>query len=89
MSFSRKSTRKVFLVASVIGAMFAGVVPAIADNAAPKGDLVLVRNQDFSTFNPDLAQNDSIFIQQQIFEPVHENLNTYVLFATELEPDLL
>ncbi len=71
MSFSRKSTRKVLLVASVIGAMFAGVVPAIADNAAPKGDLVLVRNQDFATFNPDLAQNDSIFIQQQIFEPLY------------------
>ena len=71
MSFSRKSTRKVLLVASVIGALFAGVVPAIADNAAPKGDLVLVRNQDFATFNPDLAQNDSIFIQQQIFEPLY------------------
>jgi ABC-type oligopeptide transport system substrate-binding subunit len=31
-------------------------VSAHADNAAPKGDLILERNQDFSTFNPDLAQ---------------------------------
>lgn len=45
-------------------------VPAHADNASPSGDLVLERNQDFATFNPDLAQNDSIFIQQQIFEPL-------------------
>ena len=71
MSFSKKSTRTVLLAASVIGAMFAGVLPATADNSAPKGDLVLVRNQDFATFNPDLAQNDSIFIQQQIFEPLY------------------
>ncbi len=45
-------------------------VSARADNASPKGDLILERNQDFATFNPDLAQNDSIFIQQQIFEPL-------------------
>ena len=45
-------------------------VSAYADNAAPKGDLILERNQDFATFNPDLAQNDSIFIQEQIFEPL-------------------
>lgn len=71
MSFSKKSTRAVLLAASVIGAMFAGVLPAIADNSAPKGDLVLVRNQDFASFNPDLAQNDSIFPQQQIYEPLY------------------
>ena len=45
-------------------------VSAHADNASPKGDLILERNQDFATFNPDLAQNDSIFIQEQIFEPL-------------------
>jgi len=45
-------------------------MPAHANNASPSGDLVLERNQDFATFNPDLAQNDSIFIQQQIFEPL-------------------
>ena len=71
MSFSKKTTRTVLLAASVIGAMFAGVLPAIAENSAPKGDLVLVRNQDFASFNPDLAQNDSIFIQQQIYEPLY------------------
>jgi peptide/nickel transport system substrate-binding protein len=71
MSFTKKSTRVALLAAAVVGTMFAGVLPATADNAAPKGDLVLVRNQDFATFNPDLAQNDSIFIQQQIFEPLY------------------
>lgn len=71
MSFSKKSTRVALLAAAVVGTMFASVLPAYAENAAPKGDLVLVRNQDFATFNPDLAQNDSIFIQQQIFEPLY------------------
>ena len=71
MSFSKKPVRSLLLVAAVVGSLFAGVLPAKADNAAPKGDLVLVRNQDFATFNPDLAQNDSIFIQQQIYEPLY------------------
>lgn len=53
----------------VAGTMFVAL-PAHATNASPSGDLVLERNQDFATFNPDLAQNDSIFIQQQIFEPL-------------------
>ena len=35
MSFSKKTTRTVLLAASVIGAMFAGVLPAIAENSAP------------------------------------------------------
>ena len=48
------------------------IVPlsAHAANSAPSGDLIFVRNQDFASFNPDLAQNDSIFIQQQVYEPL-------------------
>lgn len=71
MSLTKKSTRTLLLAAAVVGSLFAGVLPATAANSSPKGDLVLVRNQDFATFNPDLAQNDSIFIQQQIFEPLY------------------
>ena len=70
MSFSKKSTRVVFFAATAIGALIATSLPAIADNPSPKGDLILVRNEDFASFNPDLAQNDSIFIQQQIYEPL-------------------
>lgn len=57
-------------VALGLGVSLAVSLPARADNASPSGDLVLERNQDFATFDPDLAQNDSIFIQQQIFEPL-------------------
>jgi peptide/nickel transport system substrate-binding protein len=67
----KKTYKSLAAVASMAMAvtMF-GALPARADNASPSGDLVLERNQDFATFNPDLAQNDSIFIQQQIFEPL-------------------
>lgn len=71
MVSSKKSRRALSLAAVVIGSLVASILPASAENAAPKGDLVLVRNQDFATFNPDLAQNDSIFIQQQIYEPLY------------------
>lgn len=69
---SSKKTGRIFLIAvAAIGALFASILPATAENNSPKGDLVLVRNQDFATFNPDLAQNDSIFPQQQIYEPLY------------------
>lgn len=61
----------------MLGAFFAAVTVAatvlvpMTANAAPSGDLVFVRNQDFATFDPDLAQNDSLFIQQQIFEGLY------------------
>ena len=71
MKASKKSRRAVALAAVVIGSLVGSILPASASNSAPKGDLVLVRNQDFATFNPDLAQNDSIFIQQQIYEPLY------------------
>ena len=64
-----KSSR--FLIISGLITILVGTsLPAQAGNASPKGDLILARNQDFATFDPDLAQNDSIFIQQQIFEPL-------------------
>src|ERR1700693_1098253 len=47
---------------------------ASAANATPKGDLVVVRNQDLATLDPDPAQNDSIFIQEQMYEPLFQNL---------------
>ena len=64
----------------VLGAAFTAftvmatlVVPLTANaaNPAPTGDLIFVRNQDFATFDPDLAQNDSLFIQQQVFEGLY------------------
>ena len=71
MFTSKKSRRVLVLATAVVGSLVASILPASAENAAPKGDLVLVRNQDFATFNPDLAQNDSIFPQQQIYEPLY------------------
>ena len=71
MQLKKKLGSAALVAVTVVGALVAGVLPAAhADNASPKGDLVLVRNQDFATFDPDLAQNDSIFIQEQIFEPL-------------------
>ena len=70
MKINKRFSGGLVVTAAVIAAMFATGLPAQAANSSPKGDLVLVRNQDFATFNPDLAQNDSIFIQQQIFEPL-------------------
>ena len=66
------NTKKFFGTTVVLALVMSSAmaVSAHADNASPKGDLILERNQDFATFNPDLAQNDSIFIQQQIFEPL-------------------
>jgi peptide/nickel transport system substrate-binding protein len=71
MFTSKKSRRVLVLATAVVGSLVASILPASAGNMAPKGDLVLVRNQDFATFNPDLAQNDSIFPQQQIYEPLY------------------
>ncbi|CAB4664945.1 MAG: hypothetical protein F2704_04405 [Actinobacteria bacterium] len=70
MEFNKKKAGT--LVAALV-VLATTIVPmtAHADNAAPKGDLIFVRNQDFATFDPDLAQNDSLFIQQQIFEPLY------------------
>ena len=68
---------------TILGAVFAAftvaasvVVPftAHAANTAPTGDVVIVRNQDFATFDPDLAQNDSLFIQQQVFEGLYRGV---------------
>jgi peptide/nickel transport system substrate-binding protein len=69
MGFNKKKIRTAVAAFAVIATV---VVPisAHADNSAPKGDLIFVRNQDFATFNPDLAQNDSLFIQQQVYEPL-------------------
>jgi peptide/nickel transport system substrate-binding protein len=58
------------VTATVIASLIASTIPSLAANSSPKGDLVLVRNQDFASFDPDLAQNDSIFIQEQVFEPL-------------------
>ena len=71
MVTTKKSGKVLVLAAAIVGSLIATVLPANAENTSTKGDLVLVRNQDFATFNPDLAQNDSIFIQQQIFEPLY------------------
>ena len=64
----------------MLGAFFAAFTVAVAvlvpisANAAPTGDLIFVRNQDFATFDPDLAQNDSLFIQQQVFEGLYRGM---------------
>lgn len=63
-----------------LGGLFAAItvaatvilpISAHAANPSPSGDLIFVRNQDFATFDPDLAQNDSIFIQQQVYEGLY------------------
>lgn len=48
-------------------------ITANAANPTPKGDLVLVRNQDLATLDPLFPQNDSIFIQEQMYEPLFDN----------------
>ena len=58
------------ITAVVVGAVLVIALPNSGPNSSSKGNLVLVRNQDFATFNPDLAQNDSIFVQEQLFEPL-------------------
>ena len=66
----------------ILGAFFAAATVAatvlvpLSANAAPTGDLIFVRNQDFATFDPDLAQNDSLFIQQQVFEGLYRGLKS-------------
>jgi peptide/nickel transport system substrate-binding protein len=82
MVTSKKSLRVLALAATVIGSLVASILPASAENAAPKGDLVMVRNQDFATFDPDLAQNDSIFPQQQVYEGLYRASTD----GTKLEP---
>ena len=59
-------------------------ISAHAANPAPSGDLIFVRNQDFATFDPDLAQNDSIFIQQQLYEGLYRGSTD----GTKIEPHL-
>jgi peptide/nickel transport system substrate-binding protein len=58
------------VTAVVVGAVLVIALPNSGTSSSAKGNLVLVRNQDFATFNPDLAQNDSIFVQEQLFEPL-------------------
>ena len=70
MKINKRFAGGVVITATVIASLVATTFPSSAAVSSPKGDLVLVRNQDFSTFDPDLAQNDSIFIQQQLFEPL-------------------
>ena len=74
------ATRKKMLVALFAALAVASTVvlplSANAANSAPKGDLIFVRNQDFATFDPDLAQNDSLFIQEQVYEPLFSNLQS-------------
>lgn len=65
---SRKKTLAAFFAAITVAAT---VLVPVSANAAPTGDLVFVRAQDFATFDPDLAQNDSLFIQQQVFEGLY------------------
>lgn len=68
---SRKKVLGAFFAAFTVAATL--LVPVSA-NAAPTGDLIFVRNQDFATFDPDLAQNDSLFIQQQVFEGLYRGM---------------
>jgi peptide/nickel transport system substrate-binding protein len=70
LKINKRFAGGVVITATVIASLVATALPSSAANSSPKGDLVLVRNQDFSTFDPDLAQNDSIFVQEQIFEPL-------------------
>lgn len=70
MKINKRFAGGVVITATVIASLVATALPTSAANSSPKGDLVMVRNQDFSTFDPDLAQNDSIFVQEQIFEPL-------------------
>jgi len=69
MGFNKKNIRTAVATFAVIATV---IVPisAHADNSAPKGDLIFVRNQDFATFDPAFPQNDSLFIQQQVYEPL-------------------
>ena len=71
---SRKKMLGALLAAFTVAATVVVPLSANAANTAPKGDLVFVRNQDFATFDPDLAQNDSLFIQQQVFEGLYRGL---------------
>lgn len=70
MQFSKKKTCTLLGIFAIIATTLIPVT-ANAENSAPSGDLIFVRNQDFASFNPDLAQNDSLFIQQQVFEPLY------------------
>jgi peptide/nickel transport system substrate-binding protein len=71
---SRKKMLGAFFAAFTVAASVVVPVTAHASNTAPTGDVVFVRNQDFATFDPDLAQNDSLFIQQQVFEGLYRGL---------------
>jgi len=65
---SKKKTLVTFFAALTVAAT---VLVPLSANASPTGDLIFVRSQDFATFDPDLAQNDSLFIQQQVFEGLY------------------
>jgi peptide/nickel transport system substrate-binding protein len=75
MATNKKMLVALFATLAVVSTI---VLPlsANAANQAPKGDLVLVRNQDLATLDPDPAQNDSIFIQEQMYEPLFQNLQS-------------
>ena len=70
MQFNVKAKVATLTIAAAVVSLVVTTVPAFGANASPKGDLVLVRNQDFATWDPDLAQNDSLFIQEQLYEPL-------------------
>lgn len=65
-----------FIAAFAVLATVVLPITAQAANPAPTGDLIFVRSQDFATFDPDLAQNDSLFIQQQVFEGLYRGLQS-------------
>ena len=69
MEFKKKSA---IIIVAAVAVIASGVVllKPQAPSSAGKSDLVMVRSQDFASFNPDVAQNDSIFIQQQVYEPL-------------------
>jgi peptide/nickel transport system substrate-binding protein len=73
---SNRKTLVAILAAFTVASTVLLPLAANAANSAPKGDLIFVRNQDFATFDPDLAQNDSLFIQEQVFEPLFSNLQS-------------
>ena len=70
MQFNVKAKVATLTIAAAVVSLVVTTVPAFGANASPKGDLVLVRNHDFATWDPDLAQNDSLFIQEQLYEPL-------------------
>ena len=72
-----KNKVRIALLATIaISTGFVAPMSANAANSAPKGDLVIVRNSDLQTLDPLFPQNDSIFIQEQMYEPLFQNLQS-------------